>query len=58
MTNRFLFTLFFSLLLAGSLTACTPEIGSESWCKQMQEKPKGDWSTNEAADFAQHCLFK
>jgi len=41
-----------------TMTGCAPEIGSEAWCKQMQEKDKGDWSANEAADFAKHCLFK
>ncbi|NVK00960.1 MAG: DUF3012 domain-containing protein, partial [Oceanospirillaceae bacterium] len=24
----------------------------------MKEKPKGDWSANEATDFAKHCLLK
>lgn len=47
------------LLLASmlSLTACAPEVGSEAWCNAMKEKPKGDWSANEASDFAQHCLL-
>ena len=40
------------------LTACSPEIGSQAWCDHMQGKPKGDWSANEAADYAKHCLFK
>jgi|TARA_B100002003_G_C13637515_1_gene325516 hypothetical protein len=40
------------------LTACAPEVGSERWCEQMKEKPKGDWSANEAGNYAKHCLFK
>jgi hypothetical protein len=32
-------------------------VGSEAWCEKMSEKPKGDWSTHEAADYAKHCLF-
>lgn len=40
------------------LTACTPEVGSDAWCKQMKEKETGDWSANEAADYAKHCVFK
>ena len=44
-----------SLLLV--LAACAPEVGSECWCKNMEEKPKGDWSTNEAIDYAEHCLL-
>jgi len=47
-----------SLLLLGTLTACAPEVGSEAWCKKLSDKPKGDWTSNEATDFAKHCLFK
>ncbi len=39
------------------LTACAPEVGSEKWCALMKEKQKGDWTANEAADFAKHCIF-
>ena len=47
-----------------SSTACTqglrrtPAVGSEAWCEQMNEKPKGDWTGNEAAAYARHCLFR
>ncbi len=40
------------------LGACAPEVGSEEWCTSLKEKPKGDWSGNEAVDFAKHCVFK
>ncbi|EHK1078373.1 TPA: DUF3012 domain-containing protein [Vibrio parahaemolyticus] len=39
-----------------ALSACT-EVGSEAWCEDMKEKPKGDWSANEAADFTKHCIL-
>ena len=41
-----------------SLSACAPEVGSEKWCANLKAKPKGDWTANEAADYAKHCLFK
>lgn len=41
-----------------ALGGCSPEVGSEAWCDAMEEKPKGDWSANEAADYAQHCVFR
>lgn len=44
-----------ALLMVG---ACAPEVGSEAWCEAMKEKPKGDWSANEAGDFTKHCVFK
>ena len=44
--------------LALSLQGCAPEVGSERWCANLKEKPKGDWSANEATDYARHCLFK
>ena len=45
------------LFLFGLQTGCSPEVGSEKWCAQMKEKPKGDWSANEATDFAKHCIL-
>jgi len=40
-----------------SLAACAPEVGSERWCTQMAEKPKGDWTANEALAYAEHCVL-
>ncbi|OGT82350.1 MAG: DUF3012 domain-containing protein [Gammaproteobacteria bacterium RIFCSPLOWO2_02_FULL_61_13] len=37
---------------------CAPEVGSERWCENLKQKPKGDWSANEVTDFARHCIFK
>jgi hypothetical protein len=37
---------------------CSPTIGSKEWCQDMREKPKGDWTANEAADFAKYCIFE
>jgi uncharacterized lipoprotein YehR (DUF1307 family) len=48
----------FAILAVLSLTACSPEVGSDAWCSNMKEKPSGDWSVNEAADYTKHCLLK
>ena len=46
------------VLVASVLTAaCSPEVGSEEWCADLKEKPKGDWTANEATDFAKHCIL-
>lgn len=45
------------LALLGLAAACEPKVGSEEWCGMMKEKPKGDWTANEAADFAEHCIL-
>lgn len=50
---KFVSALFLSLFLS----ACSPEIGSKEWCAELKEKPKGDWSMNEAGDYAKHCLL-
>ena len=51
-----------SILLAGLaiifLSACAPEVGSEQWCKEMKEKQPGDWTANQAVDYAKHCVLK
>jgi hypothetical protein len=44
----------FALLI---VSGCSPEVGSIDWCVMMKEKPKGDWTANEAGDYAQHCLL-
>ena len=50
-------SLLLATIFALSLAGCT-KVGSEAWCADMKEKPKGDWSANEAGDFAKHCVFK
>lgn len=46
------------LALALSLVACAPEVGSKKWCEQMDEKDKGDWTANEAKEYARYCLLE
>ena len=46
-----------ALILAYVVTGCA-KVGSEAWCNGLKEKPKGDWTANEATDFAKHCVFK
>ncbi len=45
------------LTLLGLVSACDPEVGSEAWCGDLKEQPKGDWTANEAADFVKHCVL-
>lgn len=45
-----------AVLLALSTSACAPKVGSPEWCAKMQEKPKGNWTANEAGDFLKHCV--
>lgn len=45
------------LVISPLLLACEPEVGSESWCADMKEKPQGDWTFNETASFTKHCLI-
>lgn len=45
------------LLFAVALAACTPEVGTRKWCEHMEDKPKGDWSANDATAYAKHCVL-
>jgi hypothetical protein len=40
-----------------TLQGCSPEIGSKEWCADMKEKPKGEWTANEAKEFTKNCLL-
>lgn len=44
-------------LLALVVSACTPKLGTQAWCDQLQAKPKGDWTANQAADYVKHCVL-
>ena len=41
-----------------TLVACAPEVGSDGWCENMKEKPRADWTVNEAGNFTKHCILK
>ena len=41
-----------------ALAACAPEVGSVEWCEDMDETAKGDWSTNDATEYARSCVFR
>ena len=56
MTKKIVRLALLSLFTLG-LAACDPEVGSKEWCAEMKEKPKGDWSANEAADYAKNCVL-
>jgi len=56
-TTRRVAILALAVVALGALSACSPEVGSKEWCDALKEKPKGDWSANEAADFTKHCVF-
>lgn len=58
MLKTTLLSLFAVGFIAIGLTACSPEVGSEKWCQKLEDKPKGDWTANEATDYAKHCIFK
>ena len=45
-------------LVFNPVIACSPKVGSKEWCEEIKKKPKGDWSANEAADFAKNCVMR
>ena len=50
-------TIALALIISGGLAACSPEVGSKEWCEEMKKKNKGDWSGNEATEFAKNCVL-
>lgn len=55
MTRKFSYLMAFAAL---ALAACEPEVGSDAWCKKMEDKPKGDWTANEAGDYLKNCVIR
>ncbi len=52
------FSTLAAIYLATLLSGCEPEVGTDKWCEKMADTPKGDWSTNDAMEFAENCIFK
>lgn len=46
------------LAALSTLAGCAPEVGSPRWCDAMRDKPRGDWSANEALEFARSCVLQ
>jgi hypothetical protein len=38
------------------LSACT-KIGSDAWCEQKKEQPKGEWTVQETTQFTKYCVL-
>jgi len=47
-----------ALVAALCVCSCAPKVGSPEWCEKMETKDKGDWTLNDAKDYAKHCVFK
>lgn len=56
MTSKII-PIVFAVLAFGFASACSPEVGSKEWCADMKEKAKGEWSANEATEFAKSCIL-
>ncbi len=46
-----------AIALTVLIGGCAP-VGSEAWCENMADKQKGDWTANEASEYAKNCIFK
>lgn len=54
---KILVKLLLCLITFWLIAGCSPEVGSKEWCARMKEKPAGDWTANEATEFAKSCIF-
>jgi len=32
-------------------------VGSEEWCEDQSQKPKGQWTADESKSYAKHCII-
>lgn len=58
--SKMMKSIYMAVAIAGLslLSACGPEVGSDAWCVSLDKKAKGEWTANEAGDYAKHCIFK
>ncbi len=48
----------FALVFSLGVVACSLQVGSDAWCEKMKDKDKVKWSTEDAGNFAKHCILK
>lgn len=56
--TRAIFLSSVAVVLSLLLSACGPKVGSPEWCEMMDEKPKGEWTANEAGDYTANCIIR
>ena len=49
-------SILIAIVVGLSLSACN-RVGSESWCKNMKETPKGDWTLQDTGDYTKYCVL-
>lgn len=49
-------TIAFVLLLTLALAGCD-RVGSAAWCDKQKQKPKGEWTMEEAGDYTKYCVL-
>ncbi len=47
----------FMLFALVTLSACEDEVGTQSWCDEMDSTPKTEWNAQGAVDYAKHCVL-
>ena len=43
-------------LFAVMAPGCAP-VGSDEWCAKLDDKPKGEWTIEEAGDYTKYCVL-
>lgn len=45
-----------ALFLFGGIAVGCNQVGSESWCEDLEDKPQGEWSIKDGENYVKHCL--
>ena len=49
--------LIIPLIATLALAACGDRVGSDAWCEKQKEKPKGEWTMEEASNYTKYCVL-
>lgn len=39
------------------VAGCSPQVGSEAWCKAIADRPASEWSFKDTAEYAKSCVL-
>jgi hypothetical protein len=45
------------IIVFGFLLAACDRVGSEAWCEKQSQKPKSEWTMEEAGEYTKYCVL-
>lgn len=56
MTREKVFRIAWVVVVLFYATSCAPVVGSDEWCNNLMDKPRGEWTKEDVKGTANYCI--